>query len=92
MEALVSVRVTREVPPVVTEVGEKLLLPIIPVVMVSAADTSPGIVPPLEEKSPGWMLLVKVPNASPVTRAVMEQVDSTLPLGRAATVPLVRIN
>jgi hypothetical protein len=52
-EVLVTVIFTREIPPEVTEAGEKLLLPVMPVVTFRVALTLAGIVPPLDKKSAG---------------------------------------
>ena len=55
-EVLLTVMVTRETPPGVTAVGEKDLLPVMPVVMASGAVALPEIVPPELLKSEGWMM------------------------------------
>ena len=91
LELLMARRVTRALPPEVTEVGLKLLLPDRLVVMVRLADTLAGIVPALEEKSAGLMVFVYGPSVVPVTRTVITHSVCRLDVGRAFTVPPIRI-
>ena len=84
LDTLLMVIVARATPPGVTAVGEKDLLPVMPVVTFSVAVALAERVPPELVKSAGWMMFWKLPTALPVTWTVTLHVVCWLPSGRAA--------
>ena len=92
LDAFVTVIFTRETPPAATDVGVKVFTAVRPVVTVRLPVTAAGRAALCAfEKSAGLIVLTLRPRVVPVTTAVIVQVDSWFPTGRAATVPPVRI-